>query len=128
MAKKNKEEHISLSFGVISLPVMACVLAAVLFASERDTTRQPDSEDEATLNRTESEVQETRKQLDLVKTKVEYAVSIVNDKLRLEKELQRIQVELARLHKEREILANNVTEAQEKAALLGKITNVSKQI
>ena len=129
MAKQAISDGIQLNLGTISLPVMACVLAAVLLTSSNDKPPpKVDVADEATLGQLEPQVPGFKRSLDLARKRIEDQAAMLNDKELLASRIREIEAEIERSRKTHDELKNAVSEAQERAALLASISSKAAEM
>jgi len=128
MARKDNKDGAYLHFGTLSLPVIACVLAAVLFMSEQEAPPIAlNPNDVAAVTAMESQVTEVKARLEGIRGRIEKAVAIVKDTEMMKVRIESIELELARLRKETKLLAGSVSESQERAALVRQIADKTKE-
>jgi hypothetical protein len=123
MATRANNDGIQLNLGTISLPVMACVLAAVLLTSSNDKPPpKVAAADKVALEQLEPQVPAFKKSLDLARKRIEDHAAMLSDKDQIESRITDIELEIARSRKTCDELKKNVSEAQERAALLASIS------
>jgi len=126
--KRRKRQIItSTQIGVVSLPVMACVLAAVLCAPQHEDAPDVTGLEEA-LAESEPQVDGIRDGVERAKEDIEKAVKNLAIAKNLLLENERLDQEINCLMKETERLGNCVSDAQEKAALLKTIEKLNRDI
>ena len=121
MAGNRKEQGAQVQFGAICLPVMTCVLAAVLFMSEKNAPPPVVASEASRLAQLEPQVIVTRQRLEKISNRIKGTAALVSDRAQLTSNLERMAAEIARLNKEQAALTKNVSESQERSALLQKI-------
>ena len=128
MMKRGKKKRInSMQFGFISLPVMACILATVVFVFPRDQV--PDvSNLKKTLDESESQASEFSARVQKVKKDVNKLLSGLAQEKKIQERNHELHGRIEVLIKEKKRLELRISEAQWKAALEEKIRKLVTEI
>jgi hypothetical protein len=122
MSERAGKHSFEINLGAISLPVMACVLAATLLTSN-DAPSPPkvDAADETALAHLEVQSPVVGEKVAEIQKKIDAHLSALYDKEQTLKRVRELDAEIAALRNVRDELKASVSEAQERAAVLKMI-------
>ncbi len=122
-----RSENVATHIGLVSLPVMACMLAAVLYGSRPEQMPDPD-EAARILSEARPEAEQVRQRIDLATNRLYEAAAALNEVKRLQAASRRFSQQIAELNSTIARLEKQAAEAGTRISLREKIEALKRKL